>query len=363
MEEENKDIKQQIEEETTDTETADEVKTTEKEDSEKKPKKKKTKAKPPIVILSVAALILVVIGLIIFLVKHWEGSGEFYIDTSLDTESETDDRILLMPLSMIRTNDDGITKIVIFGNDTFGDDSDGPSVCKLLQENTTATIYDCTFPGSTMVSSDPRNPSVSDISLDYFSFFWLFDSAKNHDLSEQWERIDRIEGINTAMYREHLKTLESLDFNDIDFVLVCYDGHDYLKGYPPVGEELYSVDCTNGVIYGFNEKHTYLYPELQVIYVAPCFCYARDESGNRVDANLYKINGLTLTDNIMFLRDKTAEYGYCYIDDYFGVNINSETAAQYLTKDDVVPNQEGKKMIAAHIIKRFLRVVESEEKQ
>ena len=362
MDEEKKVNEQQDLEETVEESGEKTVAETEEKETEKTEKKeKKAKVKPPIVILSVAALILIVIGLISFLAKRWEGSGEFYIDTSLDTESETDDRILLLPLSKIRTNDDGIVKIAIFGNDTFGDDSDGPSVCKLLQENTTATIYDVTFPGSTMMAEDPRNPSDSGIDIDYFTFYWLIDSYKNGDMSAQWERIDLIDGIDKTMYRDHLKTLESLDFNDLDFLLVCYDGHDYLKGHPPVGEKAFEVTSANGVIYGVNEKHTYLYPELQVIYVSPCFCYARDENGNRVDANLYKINGVTLTDGIQFLKDKTAEYGYCYIDDYFGVDINSETAAKYLTKDDVVPNQEGKKLIAAHIIKRFLRLVEEEK--
>ena len=56
----------------------------------------------------------------------------------------------MIPADLFRQDDDGVTTILVFGNDTFGDSADGPSIVKLLQENSTATIYDCTFPGSYM---------------------------------------------------------------------------------------------------------------------------------------------------------------------------------------------------------------------
>ena len=328
-----------------------------------KEEERKTKSlretKPPIIVITVAVVILLVIGFMIYRAKRWVGSGRFYIDTSIDTETETDDRVSVLPADIYRSNDDGVTRIVFFGNDTFGDTSDGPSICRLLQENTTATIYDCTFPGSTMTANSKLLPSESGEPLDLFSLYWLWDCKKNDDLRAQEEAIEIAEGIDKELYREHLKLLNDLDFNDIDYMVIAYDGHDYLMGHAPFyGEDYYTQTCIHGVVYAMSEKIFPYYPEIQVVFVSPSFCYARDEDGNRVSGDLYRINGESLTSGIQYLKDVTQLYGFSYVDDYFGTNINQETAEEYLTKDDVVPNLEGKKLIAAHVLNKLIRRVE-----
>lgn len=330
--------------------------------AEDKEPKKKTKAKPPIVIISVAGAILLVIGLVFLLLKLWEGSGEFYIDTSLDTETETDDRVTFLPTSIHRTNDDGVTTVVIFGNDTFGDSTEGPSVVKLLQENTTAKIYDLTLPGSTMMSKKQQAPSDSGYTKDYFCLYWIWESFMNGDFSYQINAIEDMDGIDKDLYRERFATFESIDFETVDYILIAYDGHDYLEGHKSVipGAE-YSPACMNGIIYGMYEKAFYRYPEIQIAFVAPCFCYARDIQGQRVGGDIHRIDGESLTTGIQLMKEATASYGISYVDDYFGVAINAETAEKYLTKDDVVPNQEGKKLIAAHILNKVFKRIESSD--
>lgn len=332
-------------------------------DENKEAKPKKLKAKPPIVILSIAGAILLVVGLVFLLLKLWEGSGEFHIDTSIDTETETDDRVTLLPTEVKRTNDDGVSTVVIFGNDTFGDTTQGPSVVKLLQENTTATIYDITLPGSTMTAKKKQAPSVSGYQKDYYCLYWIWESFMNGDLSPQIEAIDNTDGIDKAMYKEKLETLKDLDFNTVDYIIVAYDGHDYLNGHKAIieGDE-YSTTCMNGVIYGMYEKAFARYPEMQMAFVAPCFCYARDINGERVNGDLHQIDGETLTDGIQLIKNATQVYGISYVDDYFGVDINAETAEKYLTKDDVVPNQEGKKLIAAHMLNKVFKRIEAQDK-
>lgn len=323
---------------------------------------KKIKAKPPIVILSVAGAILLVIGLVFLLLKLWEGSGEFRIDTSLDTETETDDRVTFLPTSLSRTNDDGVTTVVIFGNDTFGDSTGGPSVVDLLKKNTSATIYDLTLPGSTMIATKQQAPSDSGYTKDYFCLYWMWESFMNGDFSYQINAIDDMDGIDKDLYRERFKTFASIDFEKVDYILIAYDGHDYLAGHKSIisGAE-YSPACMNGIIYGMYEKAFYRYPEVQIAFVAPCFCYARDIQGQRVGGDIHRIDGESLTTSIQLMKDATASYGISYVDDYFGVAINAETAEKYLTKDDVVPNQEGKKLIAAHILNKVFKRIEAKE--
>ena len=321
------------------------------------------KKKPWILIIAMAAALLFFVGLIIFLIKRWEGSSKFVIDPSIDGNTETDDRVSLIPASLYRSADDGVPTVVIFGNDTFGDTEYGVGVCRLLQENSTATIYDCTFPGSTMMTRRLNRPDDSDYPMDYFSLYWLWESVQNGTLDLQEAVIPELKGINAELYKEHINLLKSIDFNDVDYILICYDGHDYTAGQTTVYQkDAFMPLCMNGVMYGIHEKIFAHYPEIQVAFVCPTFCYAVDENGTRQPGNLYEVNGEKLTDGILFMKEKTQEYGISYVDDYFGVAINEETADQYLTEDNIVPNMEGKKLIAAHIMNQVLSRIENVEK-
>ncbi len=321
-------------------------------------KEERKNKKPPIFIIILAVVIIALIGLLIYLVKSWEGSGEFHIDTSLDTETETDDRVMFFPADFYRKEDDGVISILVLGNDTFGKNLGGPSVCRLLQANTKATIYDCTFPGSMMMAEREGSPEESGYDKDYYSLYWLFESKKNGDLSKQKEMIEDMDVSDKPVYREHLETLEKLDLETVDFLLICYDAHDYLAGHPVTNEASeYSPTCMNGVMYGLSEKIGTLYPEMQVAYVSPSYCYVTDADGNKTGGNVTEIKGRTLSDMILGMKTLSGTYGASYVDDYFGVKINEETASQYLTEDDIVPNLDGKKLIASHIMNRVFKMI------
>ena len=338
-------------------ESSEEVK---EESKETEPSGKKNKSW--IIIAGVGGLVVLLVALSFFLIKRWEGSSKFVIDPSIDASTETDDRIFLLPEALYRTESDGVPTVVVFGNDTFGDTEYGVGVCRLLQENSTATIYDCTFPGSTMMTRRLNRPEETDYPMDYYSLYWLWESVQNGTLDLQENVIPELEGIDKDLYKEHIDLLKSIDFNKVDYILICYDGHDYLAGQTSIYQkDAFMPLCMNGVIYGIHQKVFAHYPEIQVAFVAPSFCYAVDENGEKIPGNLQEINGEKLTDSILFMKEKTQEYGISYVDNYFGVAINEETADQYLTEDNVVPNLEGKKLIAAHIINKVLKRIEITE--
>ena len=321
------------------------------------------KKKPPYILIGLAVGIVFIFGLSYLLIKLWEGSSEFYIDPSLDVSSETDDRVSLLPPEIYKGSDDGVTTVVIFGNDTFGDPSGGASVCKLIAANTTATVYDCTFPGSTMMSSSQKYPTEVNHPEDWFCLYWLWEAVQNGDLSAQREAMTKMEErIDVALYTEHLNTLESLDFNNVDVILFAYDGHDYMAGYPYfLPGDLYTPACMNGVLYGMAEKIPANYPNIQMAFISPGYFYAKDRTGKTGGANVLRINGATLSDHILFLKQKTAEYGFSYVDDYFGVAINEGNWHQYMEANNPVPNMEGKKMIAAHVLNKVFRRIEQKK--
>ena len=202
-------------------------------------------------------------------------------------------------------------------------------------------------------------PGESGFPEDWFCLYWLWECTKNGNLSDQKSAIGSIQGIDKKLYEEHLATLESIDFNKVDYILICYDAHDYLQGslYMAYGNE-YNPVCINGVLYGMYDKVFGNYPGIQVAVVSPGYCYAYDKLGNKKGGNLVEINTQTLADVLLFMKDRTADFGFSYVDDYFGVKINEDTARLYLVNDDVVPNLEGKKMIAAHVLNKVIRRVE-----
>ncbi len=326
---------------------------------------KPEKKKPPYVLIGIAAGIVILFVLSFILIKRWEGSSEFYIDTSIDVSTETDDRVSLLPPELYKGSDDGETTVVIFGNDTFGDPSGGASVCKLIAANTKATVYDCTFPGSTMMSSTQKYPAEVNHPEDWYCLYWLWEAVQNGDLSMQHTAMEKMsDRIDTELYKEHLETLESIDFNDVDVILFAYDGHDYMAGYPYyLPGDLYTPHCMNGVLYGIAEKVSAHYPGIQMAFICPGYFYAKDRTGKTGGANVLKINGATLSDHILFMKQKTAEYGFSYVDDYFGVAINEDNWSDYLEENNPVPNLEGKKMIAAHVLNKVFKRIEPSKKK
>ena len=326
---------------------------------------KPEKKKPPYVLIGIAAGIVILFVLSFILIKRWEGSSEFYIDTSIDVSTETDDRVSLLPPELYKGSDDGETTVVIFGNDTFGDPSGGASVCKLIAANTKATVYDCTFPGSTMMSSTQKYPAEVNHPEDWYCLYWLWEAVQNGDLSMQHTAMEKMsDRIDTELYKEHLETLESIDFNNVDVILFAYDGHDYMAGYPYyLPGDLYTPHCMNGVLYGIAEKVSAHYPGIQMAFICPGYFYAKDRTGKTGGANVLKINGATLSDHILFMKQKTAEYGFSYVDDYFGVAINEDNWSDYLEENNPVPNMEGKKMIAAHVLNKVFKRIEPSKKK
>ena len=326
---------------------------------------KPEKKKPPYVLIGIAAGIVILFVLSFILIKRWEGSSEFYIDTSIDVSTETDDRVSLLPPELYKGSDDGETTVVIFGNDTFGDPSGGASVCKLIAANTKATVYDCTFPGSTMMSSTQKYPAEVNHPEDWYCLYWLWEAVQNGDLSMQHTAMEKMsDRIDTELYKEHLETLESIDFNNVAVILFAYDGHDYMAGYPYyLPGDLYTPHCMNGVLYGIAEKVSAHYPGIQMAFICPGYFYAKDRTGKTGGANVLKINGATLSDHILFMKQKTAEYGFSYVDDYFGVAINEDNWSDYLEENNPVPNMEGKKMIAAHVLNKVFKRIEPSKKK
>lgn len=306
----------------------------------------------------IAGIILLFIIWAIIRIAIWNRGESIEIDPNApDLSTETQDYLFFRNPGLIEGNNyDGKLDVVLLGNDMYLYDKDGQSIAEMLQEDVNGTVYNCALNGSRLCSVndhwDNEFPENND-PMDAFAFFWLSESIQYQDYSLQWQELERLpEHIDREHYRSVLTRLESIDFNTVDLILICYDGHDYLEGYPgAIAEQPYTILSMAGTMGATYEKYGPNYPFMQLMFVTPTFCYAINEDGTKTGADLPNETGHSLPDAVNYVLSMSMDYSVSYLDNYYGININNETADNYLLEDGITPNPEGRRLIADRIIK------------
>ncbi len=300
-------------------------------------------------------LLLIIVAVIRIII--WNKGEKFEVDPDYEIGVETQDYLFFMNPALIEGNEyDGNFDVVILGNDMYLYDGDGKSITEMLQEDINGTVYNCALKGSRLCSVNdhwdeefPENNNP----MDAFDFFWISESIQHQDYSRQWTELERLPAeIDRAHYSEVLRQLESIDFNTVDLLLVCYDGQDFLNDFPgAIVDQPYTILSMEGTMGAVYEKYGPNYPSMQLMFVAPTYCYKTLPDGTKKGADLPNEYGLSLPDSVGFVLAKSMDYSVSYLDNYLGININSETADEYLLEDGITPNEKGRKMIADRIVK------------
>ena len=310
--------------------------------------------------LGLLILITAVIGAIQLI--RWNEGQEFIIDEDVDVDSEPEDFVFFMdPAQLYGDQYDGTLDILILGNDTAAYDAGGTNIGEIIAEQTGANVYNCAFIGSYMSEhpldedlaeddneseSDKRNP------VDAFNFFWLSDSIQTGDWTRQETALAELpEGYDIEHYTEVLNVLKSIDYQKIDLLLIYYDGHDYLAKHPindPTN--MYSYHTIEGCFTGSYERYPINYPNMQHMFIAPTFCYVINEDGTKEGCDIADLGYGNLPTTLSILQAQTQEYSVSYLDNFYGITINAETADQYLLDDGITPNDKGREMIANRIV-------------
>ena len=313
---------------------------------EKKTKKKKKRVPNyPRIIAWTLPLILIICALVVVLRIFVWNQGKEYIMTPEDYDKiklDTKDNIILMPGSKMNPdNFDGTTDILVFGNDSFyaGREDQTGILDYFSKELENVNIYDCTLPGTYLNSFNETELSPSECPEDYFTLFWLTLSSK-YDLER---------------YQEVIGILEGIDFANIDVVMFCYDGHDYLEGHLPInylGEDAQTENVAtllgslNTTVYIINEANK----DTQYVYVSPAFCYATDADGNKISCAIADTGNGTIENTFNSARMITNYYGVSYVDLYSGVLIHEDNANAYLEDDGITPNKKARELIADRLV-------------
>ena len=319
------------------------------------PLEKKTKRKLNFHRILPIALGCIILGVCIWGIIRliiWNQGEEYIIDPNVNVDTETEDLVFFMSPAKTNPDYDGTLDILILGNDTVCYEDDEPSIADMLAEQINGNVYNCAFPGSYMGSQHPGD-QLDEHPLDRFSFMWLSHSIMFQDYAEQRNCIEMLpEHIDKEAYSEAITLLESIDMNSIDLLLLYYDGHDYLAQNPLANpKDIYDSETIEGAFTGSYERYPINYPNMQHMLISPTFYYVYDEDGKREGCDIANLGEGNLPTCMTTLQIQAETYNVSYLDNFYGIDINAETADKYLLEDGITPNAEARKMIADRIAK------------
>lgn len=244
---------------------------------------------------------------------------------------------------------DGVTKVVLFGNDPFAADyGTSNNVGEIIADLSGATVYNCAVTGSNLVP-ETFLYSVQDAPMDAFNFYWLttFLGYEGVDFCEQ--SLTLAPDALPAEAKDAYATLCSIDFSTVDVIGIMYDASDYLEG-----KDLYNPDNEIDIhtFYGNLNAGIQLlqetFPHIRIIVMSPTYAYAVDADGNYVDSDIHIYNEFPLSTYSQMIDRCAANLGVSYVDNFYGtVNVNN--ANDYLI-DNIHLNNDGKQKVAERFV-------------
>lgn len=293
--------------------------------------------------------------LIIFMLRNWGqivdlDQIQLEEDPSVDPYIEVLDNILPhtaaegSPASM-----DGVTKVVLFGNDPFAADYGTiNNVGEMIADLSGATVYNCAVPGSHLATTYYLfNPAIDP--MDAFNFYWLtvFLSYEGIDFCEQ--SLEKYPDALPPEAETVYQTLCSIDFSTIDVIGIMYDASDYLEGrsvYNPDNET--DIQTYYGNLNAGIQLLQETFPHIRIIVMSPTYAYAVDENGDYADSDIYIYNEFPLSTYSQMLDRCAANLGISYVDNFYGtVNVNN--ASDYLI-DNLHLNMDGRQKVAERFV-------------
>ncbi len=306
-----------------------------------------------IAMLSVIVIIFATIAVKLF---TWGNTEEEIpvetIDLNIfDTEPE-DYYYTVDPSTLENYTDDGELTVVMLGDDSIKDYSDGSGIPTQVAESADATVHTVSFPNMTMATKNMEFDSA--YGDDAFSFYYtaLCISKNNYDFLRA--------GLTTAQYADEscetaISALESIDFDTVDILVLSCGAQDYLRSHSQVNSVFPEVYISNAYVDSLMQGIDWIraeYPQIQFVIMSPTFCYYVEEDGSysNCDVRRNDDNG-TLADYMIAAKSVAVQRNATHLDNYWGIDINADTAENYLTDSTTYPNADGRKLIADKLAK------------
>lgn len=196
-----------------------------------------------------------------------------------------------------------------------------------------ATVYDCSFAGAPLTYGDPTRYQPT-------GFMSLCGQIVSGDFSSLASALDAQEqsGVNVTEKRQHLATLQTLDFNEVTDIVVLAGTNDFDNDY---------VNSTNFVS-GFSNAITNLltaFPHLIIHVLSPIWRGDKSEGVATIP---------TMEDIVNFEKSVAEDYCLPFTDLYHTSGINRLTASVYLESDVLHLSAKGDAMLANRCAKALL---------
>lgn len=250
--------------------------------------------------------------------------------------------------------DDGLTTIVVFGDDSFAYDRGPDGLASLLAEKCEATVYNCSFEGCSIAGETPVL-DYENYPLECFSPLRLMYDLKYDNFITLDIAVDRLRAKNQLpdYFEDTIELLKNIDFDSVDIIIISNGINDYLKGHITTDlNDEYSSGSVYGSLMSCVDLIKELYPHIKVIISSPTFAYYTEEDGTLTSGE-FRYTGTqtseTLGGYMINMKNAAVVKNVTFIDNYIGVEIDASNADKYLTDSTIVPNKEGRILIANHI--------------
>ncbi len=297
------------------------------------------------------SIIIVLFGASFIKLYLWDKSSadiqtDEFSATDFDTETE-DFYVTVDPARIENYRDDGITTILMLGDSSLNDYTDGSGVPALVREATDATVYNCSFANTTMSTQNTGFDGT--YGNDAFSFYYLSMCIMNN-LYELQQLGLKTATIIDESTESKLDLLTGIDFHTVDIIVVSYGAEDYLASREVETLETpaayRSTIYTEALAQGIDWIHA-AYPHIQFIIMSPTFCCFPEEDGTYSAGDTRKNEvEATLANYMIAAKNIAVQKNVTYLDNYWGINIHAGNADSFLTESSTYPNAEGRKMIA-----------------
>lgn len=240
--------------------------------------------------------------------------------------------------------DDGITTVLLVGNNPLSNPEAADSISSLVAKETNADVYTADFADTCLAA---KNSIFSeDYYMDAFSLYYLTKAMCDGDYSLQDNALSS--GAADVSYSASLDVLKNTDYSKVDVLAFTYDANDYLQMRNLYDENNdYNTGTYAGALRASAMQIKEAYPHIRVIFMTPYFASTLAEDGSYLSGDTTNLGCGVIPDYLQFSVDVGNECMFTVVDNYYGTIIE-DTASEYLS-DNIRLNAKGRAALAKRL--------------
>lgn len=306
---------------------------------------KDMKISPHLIIWIIIGIVFIIMAVRLFIWNKGVKSDFDPNNISDDFDTEALDTIYKVNTAKIEGFvDDGITTVLMIGNNPLTDKTGDGSISSLVAKDTGAEVYTAGF-ADTCLAALNSNYS-DDCAVDAFSLFYLTKAMCDGDYTLQ-DRLLESDMVNSD-YAASLDILKGMDYSKVDVLVFFYDARDYLQRRNLYDDNnAYNTGTYTGALRASAKQIAEKYPHIRIILMSPYFASYVDENGNYLSGDTMNLGCGVIPNYLQFSVDVGNECLFTVIDNYYGTIIE-DTASEYLI-DNIRLNDKGREALAKRL--------------